>query len=154
MWQCTWFITTISCFLIVILALLWCVQELIWRATIIKGLMSIYTMVPIVVFWFISTKSSLVAINVEYDWVNHFEVSLESLLKGVLEMRAILAYLSQLNCHSVNVIFGYFYVFQGIRRLIYKTLYISINLCAVLMIFPALILTSSLSYSRQKCWII
>jgi multisubunit Na+/H+ antiporter MnhF subunit len=68
--------TTNTCLWVVGLAFLWDVVELVWRSSMIERLVSIDAVVPVVVLRFVRTELCLVPVDVEYDWVNCFEVVL------------------------------------------------------------------------------
>lgn len=66
----------------------------------VEGLMCINTMVPVMVFRFVCTKCSLVAIYVEDDRVYSFQIVLKSLLEGHILQ---LAYLLEVHSHRIQV---------------------------------------------------
>ena len=59
-------------FLVVILALFRNVEELIGSSTMVEGLVSVDTVVPIMVFCSISTVLSLIPIKVKQSWLYTF----------------------------------------------------------------------------------
>lgn len=62
----------------------------------VEGLMCINTMVPVMVFRFVCTKCSFVAIYVEDNWIDSFQIVLKSLLeRHILK----LAYLFEVHSH-------------------------------------------------------
>jgi len=92
--------TSSTCLRVIALAFLRLVHKLIRRSSVVEGLVCINTMIPVMVFRFVCTKCSLVAIYVEDDRIYSFQIVLKSFLEGhILQLADLL----EVHSHRIQV---------------------------------------------------